>query len=278
MPLSVTETIQWGHDALSVVLDVAPSGPVGVRSMTAGPGSAATAATQPLVELLIAGSGRARASERFADTAIGRRLRYLSSDQTRDRGWHNLRVLLRDDVTGLVVEVFLRSMDGVSACQSWATVTNRGTTPALLLAVTSFAAGFRGHAVDDLDAVSVKAGGSAARCVKRASPTSTWPCITRTAAAASPSPAPAPGRPARTCPRAVWSIGKPGMRCCGRSSTTARGAGRSASGSRARTRPCSAPRISTISGRRRCNRDSRSRRCRRRSQCPPPGSRVVSQR
>ena len=58
MPLSVTETIQWGHDALSVVLDVAPSGPVGVRSMTAGPGSAATAATQPLVELLIAGPAR----------------------------------------------------------------------------------------------------------------------------------------------------------------------------------------------------------------------------
>lgn len=154
MSLHATETVHWGHTALTVVFDVSRSGPVGLRTLSAGPAPAsAVSATQPLVEVMTAGSGRARVSDRFSETAIGRRLRYLGNDQSRDGGWHVLRLRLHDDVTDLGVEVTLRSMDGVSAFQCWTTVTNRGTAPVLLLAVTSFAAGLLGHAVDDLDVI-----------------------------------------------------------------------------------------------------------------------------
>ncbi|MEQ4723690.1 glycoside hydrolase family 36 protein [Nonomuraea sp. B19D2] len=147
-------SVVWGHPSLRVVLDVSPDGPVGVRSLSRG--DAATAhrprATQPLVELLLPGTGRARASHRFSRTAVGQRLAYLGCDQRTDGAWHVLRVHLHDAESGLDAEVFLRSADGVAAFQAWTRVTNRGQEPALLLGVTSFAAAFAGS-VDSTDVV-----------------------------------------------------------------------------------------------------------------------------
>ncbi|MEV0388416.1 glycoside hydrolase family 36 protein [Nonomuraea sp. NPDC050643] len=144
--MSLNTSVVWGHPSLRVVLDVSPDGPVGVRSLSGGGSEQRPRTTQPLVELLLPGTGRARASHRFSQTTVGRRLAYRGCDQRRDGVWHVLRVDLHDAGSGLDAEVFLRSADGVGALQTWTTVTNRGPEPALLLAVSSFAAMFAGPA------------------------------------------------------------------------------------------------------------------------------------
>ena len=149
-------TVAWGHTALRMVVDVSPDGPVGVRTLS-GAGSAPIEhqgrSTQPLVELLLPGTGRARASHRFSETAIGRRLAYVGHARSSGGKWHELRIDLRDEVTGLATETYFRSAEGVSACQIWTRVSNDGSAAAQLLGVTSFAAGFRGHRVEHLDLV-----------------------------------------------------------------------------------------------------------------------------
>ncbi|MFE2754459.1 alpha-galactosidase, partial [Actinosynnema sp. NPDC059335] len=143
--------VKWGHSALDLVVDVSPDGPVGVRSLATGPRPDVPRSAQPLVELLVAGEGRARASHRFSDTAPGRRMVYAGSARTSDGKWSELHVDVRDERTGLVARTSFRSVEGVAACQVRTTVTNRGGAPALLLGVTSFAAGFPGARVEDVD-------------------------------------------------------------------------------------------------------------------------------
>ncbi|MEU0880985.1 glycoside hydrolase family 36 protein [Lentzea sp. NPDC005914] len=142
----------WGHSALELVVDVAPDGAVGVRSLSTG-GAAAdgTPVTQPLVEILVAGQGRARVSHRFSETAVGRRMVYAGSARRTDGKWSELHVDLRDELTGLVARTVFRSVDGIAACQITTTVTNHGQETVTLLGLTSFAAGFGGARVEDLD-------------------------------------------------------------------------------------------------------------------------------
>lgn len=144
-------SVVWGHSALALVVDVSPDGPVGVRTLAARPRSDHPRAAQPLVELLVAGEGRARASHRFSDTALGRRMVYAGSARTRDGKWSELHVDVRDERTGLLARTSFRSVDGVAACQVRTTVTNRGDVPVVLHGVTSFAAGFPGALVGDVD-------------------------------------------------------------------------------------------------------------------------------
>ncbi|MEU4766022.1 glycoside hydrolase family 36 protein [Actinosynnema sp. NPDC023794] len=144
-------SVVWGHSALELVVDVSPDGPVGVRTLAAGPRSDHPRATQPLVELMVAGEGRARASHRFSDTALGGRMVYAGSARTRDGKWSELHVDVRDERTGLLARTTFRSVGGVAACQVRTTVTNRGDVPVLLHGVTSFAAGFPGARVGDLE-------------------------------------------------------------------------------------------------------------------------------
>ncbi|MEU8612274.1 glycoside hydrolase family 36 protein, partial [Actinoplanes sp. NPDC048791] len=148
----LSTSMAWGHPALRLIVDAQPDAPVAVRTLVTGRPDAPRA-TQPLVELLIAGEGRARASHRFSDTAVGVRLRCTGSSESRDGRWHQLLVLLRDERTGLGAQVRFRSADGVGACQVTTRVTNEGPAPVLLLGVTSFAAGFAGSPVGALDLV-----------------------------------------------------------------------------------------------------------------------------
>jgi alpha-galactosidase len=151
--ISTDTSVVWGHSAFTLAVDVSPEGPVGVRTLSRGPGEHPARASQPLVEVLAAGDGRARASHRFSDTAIGVRLAYAGVTRSRDGRWHELRIDLRDEITGLGTRTLFRSAEGVAACQISTTVTNEGPAPVLLLGVTSFAAGILGHGVDDLDVV-----------------------------------------------------------------------------------------------------------------------------
>ena len=150
---SLGTSLVWGHSALRMVIDSSADGPVGIRTLSGGE-LGQDRVTQPLVEVLVAGVGRARASQRFSETAVGRRLRLDGTAQLRDGAWHELHVDLRDDETGLTARTVLRSVDGVGACQVRTTVTNQGPEPLLLLGVTSFATGLPGHPVASLDLVS----------------------------------------------------------------------------------------------------------------------------
>jgi len=91
----VTDLV-WGHSALHIVVDVSPDGPVALRTLSDGDRPHPSRATQPLVEVLVVGEGRARASHRFSETAVGRRLAYTGSARTRDGAWHELRIDLCD--------------------------------------------------------------------------------------------------------------------------------------------------------------------------------------
>ncbi|TYB61778.1 alpha-galactosidase [Nonomuraea sp. PA05] len=152
MPADVVETVRWGHTGLTAVVEIHPDRPVSLRELSAGAPPADPARTsQPLVEVLVPGEGRARASQRLSDTAVGCRLRYTGSEQSSANGWHELRIRLRDEASGLDAEVTMRSPDGVPAVQARVRVTNSGEHPVPLLAVTSFAAAFPTGRVSDLD-------------------------------------------------------------------------------------------------------------------------------
>jgi alpha-galactosidase len=151
MPADVVETLRWGHSGLTAVVEIHPDRPVALRELSAGPPGKTERVAQPLVEVLVPGEGRARASQRLSETAIGCRLRYAGADRSRDGDWHTLRVRMRDEQTGLGAELTLRSREGVAAVQAVTRVTNLGDRPVSLLAVTSFAAGFLGRPIPDLD-------------------------------------------------------------------------------------------------------------------------------
>jgi len=144
-------TVVWGHPALELVVDVSPDGPVAVRSLTGGSAHDLPRAGQPLVEVLVAGEGRARASHRFSETAVGRRLVHTGHTTGRDGKWHELHVDGYDERTGLTARTSFRAADGVAACQVTTTVTNHGPAPVLLQGVTSFAAGFASARAEDVD-------------------------------------------------------------------------------------------------------------------------------
>jgi alpha-galactosidase len=147
-------TITWGHSALRLTVDVTAGRPVSIRELTDGRAAEVPVRpAQPIVEILTAGTGRAAVSQRFAETMIGRRLVFAGEESSRDGVWHRLRIALRDEPTGLRVEVTFRSSDGVSAVRSEVRVTNDGADRVLLLGVSSFAAGFLGRPVERLDVV-----------------------------------------------------------------------------------------------------------------------------
>ncbi|MEO3867309.1 alpha-galactosidase [Nonomuraea sp. B12E4] len=149
--LSSVEHLRWGHPGLAAVVEVHPDRPVVLRELSPGPPILPARVAQPLVEVLVPGAGRARASQRLSETAVGCRLRYTGAEQSAEGGWHELRIRMRDEGSALGAELTLRSREGVAAVQSSVRVTNLGEEPVMLLAVTSFAAGFRGRPVSGLD-------------------------------------------------------------------------------------------------------------------------------
>ncbi|MCG5219285.1 alpha-galactosidase [Streptosporangium sp. KLBMP 9127] len=151
IPADAVETLHWGHAGLAAVLEIHPDRPVVLRELSAGSPAPRARVSQPLVEILTPGEGRARASQRLSETALGCRLRYAGADQSSTGDWHELRVRMRDEASRLDVELLLRSHDGVPAVQAQVQVTNGGDEPVLLLAVTSFAAAFLGRPVSELD-------------------------------------------------------------------------------------------------------------------------------
>jgi alpha-galactosidase len=99
-------------------------------------------AALPLLDVLLAGEGRAWSGTRYCESQAGGRFRYAGHAQTPGApGWQELRVDLDDPVTGLHAEVFLSILTGTGALRSWVRLTNYGTGPVTVEAVTSFLCG-----------------------------------------------------------------------------------------------------------------------------------------
>ncbi|MDT0317038.1 alpha-galactosidase [Streptomyces millisiae] len=131
--------VRWGHEALGVEVAAGPDGPP--RLVALGPAALAEAGATPLVEVLALGEGSEWSGQRGIESSIGARLRLVGHETARDGDWHRLALRLRDETTGLAVEVLLDSPDGVPVVRSRTRVTNEGPNPVTLLAVSSLSLG-----------------------------------------------------------------------------------------------------------------------------------------
>jgi alpha-galactosidase len=112
------------------------------------------AAGLPLLDVLVAGSGRSWSGRRYSESIVGHRMRYVDHREHDDAKWHELSVDLEDPASGLWATVTYRILRDVGVLRSSALLTNGGTLPLTLESVTSFlGGGLAGPdgAVDDVD-------------------------------------------------------------------------------------------------------------------------------
>jgi len=132
--------ITWSNGTLHLALGADKESPVGIAYLhPAEAASSPLASGSALVEILTVGEGRARTSQRYAESTVGKRLRYVSHTAASEGSWNILTVLQRDTETGLEAETVLRAASGASTVQAVTTVRNNGHKPVALQAVTTMA-------------------------------------------------------------------------------------------------------------------------------------------
>jgi alpha-galactosidase len=136
------ETIGYADDGLELRIEVDQGGMARITRLAAPSGAAACGAALPLVDVILAGEGRAWSGRRYCESEVARRLRYAGHDLAEaGSAWRELRVDLSDPVTGLRAEVFYRVLAGQGALRSWVRLTNAGDSPVTVESVTSFLCG-----------------------------------------------------------------------------------------------------------------------------------------
>lgn len=134
--------IRWSAGALELVITHSDSAPVRLVGLGAPGRTEPTGATQPLVEVLLTGDGRARTGPRLTDTGVGRRLRYASHrEEAEDDDGRSLVVVQRDEVSGLEVSTRFTGGPVAAAVRAVTTVRNTGREPVVLEAVSTLATG-----------------------------------------------------------------------------------------------------------------------------------------
>ncbi|MEU5107078.1 MULTISPECIES: alpha-galactosidase [unclassified Streptomyces] len=141
------DTFTWGHAGLTAHFATGPDGVVRlVRLAVPDDGGPFTDnGALPLVEVLALGHGSEWSGQRGIETALGVRLRHRGHRAVRDmrdeQDWHRLTVDLHDPDSGLAAEVRLSSPDGLPVLRGEVRLTNEGTDPLVVQAVTSLALG-----------------------------------------------------------------------------------------------------------------------------------------
>jgi alpha-galactosidase len=133
----------WRDDALDFRVEVgddrmpriARLSPPGAADAT-GPAGPAL----PLVDVVLAGEGKAWSGGRYCESEAGGRFRYLGHGAA-GTPWRELRVDLADPVTGLRAEVFYSVLTGKGVLRSWVRLINAGRLPVTVESVTSFLCG-----------------------------------------------------------------------------------------------------------------------------------------
>jgi alpha-galactosidase len=147
-----SEIISWSDESLELEIEVDPVGVTRLTRLAAPPSPARQWPARggiPLVDVVLAGEGRAWSGSRYCESVAGRRMRYRGHQRSRlaqetpaqAGSWSQLRVDLADPVTGLRAEVFYRILEGSGAFRSWVHLANEGTAPVTIESVTSFLCG-----------------------------------------------------------------------------------------------------------------------------------------
>lgn len=109
----------------------------------------------PLVDVMLAGTGRDWAGLRYSQSSVGRRLRYVGHETARRGPFSTLAVTLQDPDTGLVATVTYRRLDDAGVLSSSTRLSNRGATPLRVQSVSSLLLGGLAGAGGDLRDVEV---------------------------------------------------------------------------------------------------------------------------
>ena len=145
----------WSDDALEIRVEVGEDGVARLSQLVPRPnpgggptvhqevsGSAEPAAGGlPLLDVVVAGSGRSWSGRRYSESVVGNRMRYVGHSEHEDGTWHELAVALEDPGTGLGVMVTYQVLLGGGVVRSRARLTNKGASPLTLESVTSFLGG-----------------------------------------------------------------------------------------------------------------------------------------
>lgn len=136
------ERFGWTDGVLEFGIDVTADGTARLARLAAGQEAGPDAALGlPLADIIVAGAGRSWSGSRYAESVVGRRLRYVSHDEHAEGQWYQVRVELDDPVTGLRADVIYRFLTGHGVLRSWVRLTNGGDRPVTVESVTSFLAG-----------------------------------------------------------------------------------------------------------------------------------------
>jgi len=92
----------------------------------------------PLLDVLLAGSGRQWAGRRYSESVVGSRMRYVSHDLREDGPWSLLQIELHDPATGLAATVVYRRLTDIGVLRSSVTLKNAGNSPLTIESVSSF--------------------------------------------------------------------------------------------------------------------------------------------
>lgn len=138
-------------DRVEVKLEVPADGPVSIASVTVAPSDVHEAGMQrslisphPMVVLFTAAERQpGRMSQSYADSAIGRRLRYASHRAWSDAAGSHLELLQRDDGSGLAVLSTLTAASDAAAIRFRHEVRNEGAGDAEVVALASASLGYR---------------------------------------------------------------------------------------------------------------------------------------
>ncbi|HQZ84626.1 MAG TPA: alpha-galactosidase [Actinomycetota bacterium] len=134
-------TFVWRPGKLQLAFSAAADRPVVLSGLGAGQDPDVTGASQPLVELIVTGDGRARNNTRFTNTGVGDRLRYVSHASSASEGEERLDVVQIDRSTCLRVTTTFTASPARSAFRARTTVENVGPEEVVVEAVSSCATG-----------------------------------------------------------------------------------------------------------------------------------------
>ncbi len=147
--------IRWCDDALGLRVAVDEQGvarlaylaPTPRDKARAGPGKEVPSSGEPgaiglpLLDVVVAGSGRSWSGRRYCESVVGNRMRYAGHTEREGAQWFELEVSLEDTFTGLGASVSYQVLLGGGALRSRVRMTNGGTSPLTLESVTSFLGG-----------------------------------------------------------------------------------------------------------------------------------------
>lgn len=106
-----------------------------------GPSSFVGRARTELVQLFTAAEQRARTSQAYVRSAVGRRLRYVRHDRHDHDTYSELVIEQNDPATLLTVRTFIAQPTGVNAYRVHSVVRNDGASPVVLTAVNALTIG-----------------------------------------------------------------------------------------------------------------------------------------